>query len=279
MLDPFTIAEEAAREAGALLLAGFGGPGLASPMLGRRHLADTKATAIDLVTTYDRGAEELIVRRVRAAFPDDLILGEEGGLQGDAARVSPGRGRWLIDPLDGTTNFAHGLPFFCVSIAREVGGTVTLGVIFAPALGLHFTAIRGGGARLNGSPLRVSDETALSRSMLATGFPYDRHTSPDNNFAQFEVLKKRAQAVRRLGSAALDLALVAHGTYDGYWEMKLKPWDMAAGSLLVEEAGGRVSRWQGEPFSVDRGAAVATNGRIHDAILAALAEAGIPSAA
>ena len=152
-------------------------------------------------------------------------------------------------------------------------------MVYAPALGLEFVAVRGKGSTCNGSAIRVSDEEELGGAMLATGFPYDRHTSPENNFAQFIALQKQAQAVRRLGSAALDLALVAYGTYDAYWEMKLKPWDMAAGALLVEEAGGVLSGWEGEDFDVDHPAVVATNGLLHEPLLGALAAAGIPSAA
>jgi myo-inositol-1(or 4)-monophosphatase len=275
MTDSLSVAEDIARAAGALLLEGFGASP-AAPMLGRRQRFDAKSSTIDLVTEFDRRAEALILERIRAAYPADVILAEESGL---SAPREEGVARWLVDPLDGTTNFAHGLPMFCVSIAREVGGVIESGVVHAPALGLTFTARRGGGAFLNGQSLRVSDAETLGRSMLATGFPYDRATSPDNNFSQFAFIKQRSQAVRRLGSAAIDLALVAAGTYDGYWEMKLKPWDMAAGSLLVEEAGGRVTGWLGEAFSVDRAAAVATNGRIHDELVAALREVGVPEAA
>jgi myo-inositol-1(or 4)-monophosphatase len=285
------LALEAARSAGELLVLGFGqftdekqgvSPGGALPLLGRRHRADAKSNEFDLVTEYDRRSEALLVAHVRAAFPADLVVAEEGGLRAPAEPAAPstdGVARWLIDPLDGTTNFAHGLPFFCVSIAREVGGAVDVGVVHAPVLGLTFSACRGGGARLNGEALHVSDEESLARSLLATGFPTDRGTSADNNFAQFVALQRRARGVRRFGSAALDLALVAHGTFDGYWEMKLKPWDLAAGALLVREAGGRVSGWRGEPFASDRGAVVATNGRIHDALLDALATVGIPPSA
>ncbi len=273
--DPLAFAVEVALQAGAILRGGFERTGVV-PLLGRPLPVETKGSAIDLVTEYDRRAEEHIVERLRAAFPDDRVLAEEGGLRaGDRG----GAARWLVDPLDGTTNFAHGLPFYCVSIARESGGVVECGVVHAPTLDLLFTARRGGGAYLNDRPIHVSDTDALVRAMLATGFPYDRHTHPDNNFDQFVAFQKRAQAVRRLGSAALDLALVAHGTFDGYWEMKLKPWDLAAGALLVEEAGGRVTGWQGEPFSVDHAAAVATNGRLHDMMLAVLAETGIPPSA
>ncbi|HUQ08273.1 MAG TPA: inositol monophosphatase family protein [Kofleriaceae bacterium] len=230
------------------------------------HVADRKRVETDLVTEYDRRSEKLIVEAIREQFPGDLILAEEGGQTGAPAS---GR-RWLIDPLDGTTNFAHGLPFFCVSIALEVEGEPIIGVVQAPALGWSFWAARGEGAWWNGRRLAVSGTPTLGEALLATGFPYDRKTSPENNFDQFVAMKKQAQGVRRLGAAALDLAMVGAGWLDGYWEMKLKPWDLAAGALIVTEAGGRVSAWSGGAFVVDSGEAVATNGRIHDALVAAL---------
>jgi myo-inositol-1(or 4)-monophosphatase len=233
----------------------------------RHHAAASKRVATDLVTEYDKQSEALIVAALERTFPLDAIVAEEGGARGGAG----GARRWLIDPIDGTTNFAHGLPFFCVSIALEDEHGLAVGVVEAPALGWTFAAARGAGATLNGAPLRVSDTDDLGRALLATGFPYDRATSPQNNFAEFEALQRRAQGVRRVGAAALDLAMVAAGWLDGYWEMKLKPWDLAAGALLVTEAGGRVSDWRNGPLVVDDGAAVATNGRIHDALVAALA--------
>jgi myo-inositol-1(or 4)-monophosphatase len=279
--DPLELAIAAASEAGALLREGLAARAADGELpqfpLGRHQRALAKSSDIDLVTEYDRRAEECIVKRLRAAFPGDVVVAEESGMSAPSSGAAAAR--WLIDPLDGTTNYAHGLPLFCVSIAREVRGSVEIGVVEAPALGLTFAARRGDGATLNGARMHVSDTDSLARSMLATGFPYDRHTSPDSNFEQFVAFQRRAQAVRRLGAAALDLALVAHGTYDGYWEMKLKPWDLAAGALLVEEAGGRVTGWRGEPLAVDRGAAVASNGRIHDELLAVLAATGIPAPA
>ncbi|MSP59531.1 MAG: inositol monophosphatase [Myxococcales bacterium] len=263
-MDPLAAAIAIAREAGALLAEGQG----------RRHAATVKSSPFDLVTEYDRRAEELILARLRAAFPGDRILAEESGLSGTASGA-----RWVVDPLDGTTNFAHGLPLFAVSIAREVAGVVEVGVVHAPALGLTFAARRGDGATCNGAPIRVSDCDHLAAALLATGFPTDRQTSDENNFAQFIAFQRRAQGVRRLGSAALDLALVARGTYDGFWEMKLKPWDVAAGALLVVEAGGTVSGWSGEALAIDRGAVVASNGRLHAAMLATLATLPLPSAA
>ena len=198
-------------------------------------------------------------RRPARPLPRHRILAEEGGERpGD--RDAP---LWIIDPLDGTTNFAHGLPLFSVSIACVVGGSARVGVVYAPALGFRFAAVRGGGATCNGRPIGVSQTAALDSALLTTGFPYDRRTSPENNLAQFVSLKKRARGIRRLGSAALDLSLVAAGKFDGYWEMKLKPWDIAAGLLLCEEAGGQISNWSGGPSDLFRGEVLATNRHIH----------------
>jgi myo-inositol-1(or 4)-monophosphatase len=245
-----------ARDAGAILAEGAF----------RGHAAAHKAAATDLVTDYDRRSEALIVAAVAARYPGDFILAEESG-----ARGSDHRRRWLIDPLDGTTNFAHGLPFFCVSIALELDGEPAVGVVEAPALGWSFTAARGLGAHLNEKPIRVSLTERIGESLLATGFPYDNATSPRNNFAEWQALYRQSQGVRRVGAAALDLAMVAAGWLDGYWEMKLKPWDLGAGALLVREAGGRVTSWSGAPLDVDSGEALASNGRLHDPLVAALA--------
>lgn len=243
--------------AGALLLSGAG----------RSHAADSKSSAADLVTRYDRAAEELIVEGLKARFPDHRILAEEGGERaGD-----PAAPLWIVDPLDGTTNFAHGLPYFAVSIACQVDGVVEVGAIVAPALGWTFAARRGAGAHQNGEVLHVSRTAALSGALLATGFPYDRRTSKENNFAQFERFQRAAQGVRRFGSAALDLCLCASGHLDGYWEMKLKPWDIAAGSLLVQEAGGRVTCYSGAPCDLSRGEILASNGCIHEEMIQVLA--------
>lgn len=258
------VAFETAAAAGALLLEGVGG----------RHQTAIKRNAIDLVTEFDHRAEDLIVARLQAAFPDDAILTEERGQIGGGTRT-----RWLIDPLDGTTNFAHGLPLFTVSIARQEAGLVTVAVVAAPALDLTFVARRGGGASLNGAPIRVSGKADLGESLLVTGFPYDCQTSDDNNFEQFIAFHRRTRGVRRLGSAALDLSFVAMGALDGYWEMKLKPWDVAAGTLLVEEAGGRVSSWRGGALRLEGGALVASNGVIHESMLRLLGDLGIPEPA
>jgi myo-inositol-1(or 4)-monophosphatase len=262
------IALDIARAAGGVLVEAFtGGP---AALLGRRHVAASKTGEFDLVTETDRASEALLVERLSAAFPGDAILAEEGGGR-DGADA-----RWIVDPLDGTTNFVHGLPFFCVAIARERDGEVDLAVIHAPILDMTFTAERGGGAYCNGRVLRVSEAASLDRAMLGTGFPVDRETAAANNFSQFVAVKRRVRAVRRYGSASLDQAMVAAGTFDAYWEMRLKPWDVAAGSLLVSEAGGRVTGWLGERLRLEVGAIVASNGRIHDALLDVVASAGLP---
>jgi myo-inositol-1(or 4)-monophosphatase len=268
-----TIAVEIARNAGKVLAKGFaGGP---APLLGVRHAAASKDAEFDLVTEFDRRSEAVLVEQLGQAFPHDTIIAEEGGGRTGA---SVSGARWYVDPLDGTTNFAHGLPMFAVAVGRVVDGRPDVGVVHAPILDLTFTATRGGGAFCNGKRLRVSEASSLDRAMLATGFPSDRAVSGDTNFAQFVAVKTSARAVRRCGSSCLDQALVAAGTFDGFWEMKLKAWDLTAGSLLVEEAGGRATGWMGEPLRLERGAVVATNGRIHDELLTHLAKVGIPAA-
>jgi myo-inositol-1(or 4)-monophosphatase len=213
---------------------------------------------IDLVTEIDRRCEELIVQRLGDAFPEHGFLAEETG-----SRVSSSPYKWIIDPLDGTTNYAHGFPWFCVSIALECDGLIILGVIYHCMMDELFTAVKGEGAYLNGNRIRVSDRTPLRRSLLATGFPYDRTSDNENNFDNFVNFQLAARAVRRAGAAALDLAYVAAGWLDGYWECKLKPWDVAAGSLLVVEAGGEVTNHQGLSYSVYDHRILASNGAIH----------------
>jgi myo-inositol-1(or 4)-monophosphatase len=267
--DALAAAVDIARAAGRALAAGFaGGP---AAILGMRHGAASKSAEFDLVTEYDKRSEALLVERLARAFPRDAVIAEEGSAVSGAGAV------WYVDPLDGTTNFAHGLPMFCVALGRVVDGRPDLGVVHAPILDLTFTATRGGGAWCNDRRLHVSTVSSLDRAMLATGFPSDRVVTGDTNFPQFVAIKSKARAVRRLGSSALDQALVAAGTYDGFWEMKLKAWDLAAGSLLVEEAGGRATGWLGEPLRLEHGAVVVSNGALHDEILALLAGAGIPS--
>jgi myo-inositol-1(or 4)-monophosphatase len=262
MLAELAVARRIAVEAGAIVREGAG----------KRHASAQKRTAVDLVTEYDKRSEAHIVAALRAAFPDDEVVAEEGGGQGGAS----GR-RWLVDPLDGTTNFSHGLPFFCVSIAVEDAQGPLAGVIEAPALGWHFYGARGQGAFLveRGTTerrLAVSDTDALRASLLATGFPYDTASSARNNLAEWARIYPQTQGLRRVGAAALDLCFVAAGWMDGYWEMKIKPWDVAAGALFVVEAGGRVSDYRGGAFVSDGAEILATNGRLHDALAAALVQ-------
>jgi len=213
----------------------------------------------NLVTEVDRICEELIVETVLSAFPGCDILAEEKTYESLHSPV-----KWIIDPLDGTTNYAHGFPWFCVSIALEIEGDLKLGVVFHPMMDELFTAIKGEGARLNGKDLRVSGNHPLRSCLLATGFPYDRTRENENNFENFVQFQLSARGVRRAGSAALDLAYVAAGRLDGYWESKLNPWDVAAGILLVKEAGGRVSDFAGREYSIYTPRIVASNGHVHD---------------
>jgi myo-inositol-1(or 4)-monophosphatase len=221
--------------------------------------------ATDWVTAWDERVERLVVDALLERAPGTCVLGEEGGVRGTG-----GGGRWLVDPVDGTVNFAHGFPLFGLSIAYEEAGQVLAGVVWAPALGWEFAAAHGAGATMNGVPMRVSRVADFSRALLVTGFPADRRSSPQNNFREFVALYLAAGEVRRLGAASLDLCFVARGWLDGYWERKLKPWDMAAGALIVEEAGGRVTAPDGGRFVVDSGESVATNGLIHEQLLAEL---------
>ena len=217
---------------------------------------------VDIVTEMDRISEARIIEEIRKNFPGHGILTEE------SAEISSASGqRWIIDPIDGTTNYSHGFPFFCVSIAFEDSGTVLLGVVYDPMLDELFIAEKGKGATLNGSPVRVSSTDKLDRSLLATGFPYDLRTSENNNLDHFYNFAVRAQAIRRAGSAALDMCYIACGRFDGFWEMKLNPWDTAAGALMIEEAGGGLSDFSGGEFSIYGKECLATNGRIHAEML------------
>ena len=225
---------------------------------------------VDLVTEVDLRAERTITDLIRSRFPSHRILAEEGTIGGgDTAH------RWLIDPLDGTTNYAHGLPIFCVSVGYELEGRMAVGVIYDPSQDELFVARAGAGATLNGRPLAVSAEIELRRALLTTGFPYDR-TRLSKALGQFDAFSRRAQAVRRIGSAALDLAWVAAGRFDAYWESVVFPWDVAAGSLIAVEAGARVTDLGGAPFAVEAGEIVASNGHLHDAILDVLGSARPP---
>ena len=221
---------------------------------------------IDLVTEADHASEALILKRIRSAYPDCAILSEESGASANTSSAV-----WIADPLDGTTNFAHGLPIFSVTLALVVNGVIEVGVTFNPIGGELYTAQRGQGACLNGERLQVSSAASLDRALLVTGFPYDRRTNPDNNIRQFTDFSLRAQGVLRLGSAALDLAAVAAGRLDGYWEFKINPWDIAAGCLLVTEAGGRITAPDGSPFDLFARKIVASNGLIQNEMLELLA--------
>ena len=205
--------------------------------LGKENLRiDTKSTSIDLVTEVDKKSEAAIIDFIRGHYPGHDILAEESGLSADRAAY-----RWIVDPLDGTTNYAQGLPVFAVSIALQYQGDTVLGVVYAPVIGQLFTAIKGQGAYLNGAKLRVAEKSELAECVLGTGFPYDIATHPANNVDYFAGLIVQARGIRRMGAAAYDLACVAAGKLDGFWEMKLAIWDVAAAVLLVEEAGGQVS--------------------------------------
>ncbi|WP_319202825.1 inositol monophosphatase family protein [uncultured Ilyobacter sp.] len=197
---------------------------------------DTKSTVTDLVTEVDKKSEKYLIDKIEKNFPDHAILGEETG-----AHHKDSDYLWVLDPLDGTNNYAQGLPIYCISIGLEYRGEAVLGVVYAPYLDEMYTAVKGGGAFCNGKKLKVGPEKELSRCVLATGFPYDKLTNPLNNIDYFGELVPRLRGVRRMGAAAYDLACVAAGVLDGYWEMNLRHWDIAAGVLIVKEAGGEVS--------------------------------------
>jgi myo-inositol-1(or 4)-monophosphatase len=223
---------------------------------------DKKGT-IDLVTEVDVAIEQMFREMIASRFPDHAVLGEE---MGGSATVPPGP-CWVFDPIDGTTNFAHGLPIFCSSLALEVDGVGEVGAVYDPNRKELFTAERGGGAFLNGTPIRVSSAATLVDSMLVTGFPYDVHERVDEIVGLFAAFVGQARAVRRLGSAAIDLCYVAAGRMDGFWERDLKPWDIAGGALIVREAGGEVTNTDGRAFTSRGRDVLATNSLIHGAML------------
>ena len=224
----------------------------------------SKSTSIDLVTRVDTESERVIREILEEAFPEDSIVGEE---EGETTRSS--QRRWLVDPLDGTLNYAHGFPYYCVSIALEIGGVVRLGLVLDSVRGELFTAVSGHGAWLDGEQLRVTDRSRLGESMLATGFAYSRERM-EENLVLFGRVLPQARAIRRPGAAALDLAWTAAGRLDGLWELYLNPWDVAAGCLLVTEAGGRISDERGGSHRLDSRGLVASNGHIHDALVETL---------
>ncbi|MFA7339612.1 MAG: inositol monophosphatase family protein [Candidatus Obscuribacterales bacterium] len=278
MTKVFDVAKAAALAGGALLKA----------RVGKIKSVDYKS-AFNLVTDVDKASEELIINTIRAAFPEDSFLAEEGGIiHGNDSATSPSQGpgqnqskspkrspsrRWIIDPLDGTTNYAHSYPFFCVSIAAEEDGIVTHGVIYNPMSGELFRAIKGQGAFLNDEPIHVSSCASLDNGLLATGFPPDTVNNIYNNMDSFKHITNVCHGVRRDGSAALDLSFVACGRLDGFWERKLSAWDVAAGALIVEEAGGKVSNLEAGPLDMMSGHILASNGTIHQQIVDALATA------
>lgn len=246
---------QTARDAGSIL----------ASRLGRVQIS-TKGD-IDLVTEADLASEKLIIDRIRSHYPRHAILAEESGTT-DGVTAIPGKSewKWIVDPLDGTTNYAHGYPCFCVSIAIERAGRLEIGVIYDPTRDEMFAAERGSGATLNERSIRVSEIQDLNSAMLCTGFPYNVRERP--NFARdFSNFTMNAQAVRRDGSAALDLAYVACGRFDGFWEDGLNPWDIAAGVLIIEEAGGRVTDFQGASLDIYTAKVLATNGLVHDAMM------------
>jgi len=248
---------QTARDAGRILIERFG-----------RITQITNKGDIDLVTEADLAAERFIIERIKSHYPRHAILAEESDASGIKYEGS-GEFKWIIDPLDGTTNYAHGYPAFCVSVALERAGRVEIGVIYDPLRDEMLAAERGEGATLNGRRIHVSEAEKLNDAMLCTGFPYNVREIRD--FARhFYNFIMNAQAVRRDGSAALDLAYVACGRFDGFWEEGLRPWDVAAGVLLIEEAGGRVSYYDGSPFKIYTPPILASNGLVHEAMMRVL---------
>jgi myo-inositol-1(or 4)-monophosphatase len=249
------LAIKAAREAGAML----------KDLAGKAERIDRKAgEETNLVTELDRRSEEMIIGRVKAEYPEHEVLAEESGRDSKKSEY-----RWIIDPIDGTTNFAHGLPIFAVSIGIEFQGTLVAGVVYDPTRDEMFTVEKGKGAFLNGDRISVSTTTRLIESVVATGFPYDIRSNSEN-IEHFRNFLFEARALRRLGSAAIDLCYVACGRLDGYWELSLNPWDMAAGVLLVEEAGGKFTDLDGRPGSIYSKTVLTSNGRIHDQMVEVL---------
>ena len=251
------VAVEAALQAGAFLRSRFGG----------HHDVSYKGSPTNLVTEMDRGAETIILDAIQARFPGHAVLAEESG-----ARSGTEPHRWIVDPLDGTTNYAHGLPIYCVSIALELDGDLAVGVLYDPSRDECFVAELGRGATLNGAPLRVSATPTLGESLLGTSYPNDLAAAPRNNLAEHADLIQRCRSVRSLGSAALGLAAVAAGRLDGYWEQRLGAWDIAAGALLIREAGGTVTAVHGAPLDLAAPTIAASNGLIHSDLLQALKE-------
>jgi myo-inositol-1(or 4)-monophosphatase len=249
------VGKEAAREAGTFLRESF-----------RTDFRVSRKGPINYVTEMDLRAEQMILKRVQRSFPDHQFLAEEGGTVSSDSHF-----RWIIDPLDGTTNYAHGFPAFCVSIALEQEGRLEAGIIYDPIADEMFSAATGQGAFLNDVPMRVSGQAELEESLLGTGFSYDPEALRVN-LGLFAEFMTRAAGVRRVGSAARDLAFVACGRFDGVWEYQLNPWDVAAGIVLIREAGGSVTDFEGRPCGPEQSRLLLTNGKIHQAMLAVLCE-------
>ena len=256
MSDILDMTEIIARQAGAVLLEGFG----------KAHHVQQKGV-IDLVTEFDRRSEDVIISFIQQEFPNHAILAEESGLNKTISEY-----QWVIDPLDGTTNFAHGIPMFSVSIALLRNNSPIVGIAYDPLRNEMFSAEVGQGAALNNNPIHVSSETDLGKAVLSTGFPYDLRTNPRNNFAQFVQFQRRTRAVRHLGSASLDCAWTAMGRLDGYWEFGVKPWDIGAGALIVHEAGGCVTSVDGDEDFLPTNSILVSNSLLHEPMLRVLSE-------
>jgi myo-inositol-1(or 4)-monophosphatase len=256
-----TIAIEAAKEAGRYLKYSVGKV---------RSIEMKKGEERNLVSEIDKTSEEKIISIIKRHYPNHAILAEESGTSASGASSTSSDYKWVIDPLDGTTNFLHGLPIFCVTIAVEYKGEIVAGVVYDPNLEELYTAEKGAGAYCNGKRMKVTGTSDLINSLLVTGFPYDIAKNPDNAVEHFVNFLMEGQAVRRLGSAALDLSYVAASRFDGFWEVNLNPWDMAAGLLFVQEAGGKVTDFSGAPSSIYKKQVLASNGVIHEAMLSVL---------
>jgi len=255
-MEELDIAKEAALEAGGILMEHLG------------RLKDVRYKSVrDPVSEADRESEALIARIIREAYPDHGFLGEEDSSWEPSGKDGP---RWIVDPLDGTVNYAHAYPCFCVSIALESDGVLQLGVVHDPFNTETYTAVRGEGARLNGEDIHVSDTDELIRSLVVTGFPYDAAENTGVIMRDMEAMIRASQGVRRDGAAALDLCYLASGRFDGFWEPRLKPWDTAAGVVIVEEAGGRVTTYGGGPYTPYMDNILASNGRVHDEMVRVL---------
>jgi len=252
------VAIEAAKEAGRFLKYNTGKV---------KNIEMKKGEERNLVSDLDKASEAKIIEHIRRHYPNHAILAEESGATDTVAEY-----KWVIDPLDGTTNYLHGVPIYCVTIALEHKGELVAGVIYDPSLDELFTVERGSGAYLNGKKISVSSSSTLIASLLVTGFPYDISVNPDHAIDHFVHFLTKGGGIRRLGSAALDLAYIASGRFDGFWEVNLNPWDMAAGVLLVEEAGGKVTNFLGNPTNIYTKQVLATNGKIHDQMVSVLSQ-------